>query len=472
MAQGSTGKGKAKPADPAPRRPTRKAQQPLPAPVEKFVSRHERDLKRQRQVKIGVAVAAALLVLVLAGGALNEFVLKPRATLASVDGVAIRRTDYWKGRAVDLLNQAQQYDQFAQFSQPDQAGQFLRLAEQARAQAPEVWGTTDVDPGTLGRMIEDELYVQGAEQMGLGVTDADAETWALAQFGPPDAPLLTPVPTPTFIPARADMATSTAEARAIEQMNAGAAPTSAPLPAPPIGAGDGIPAATPVPTEPPATPSAADAMATAEAGLSTYEKGLREVARMSPDDYLRLVAKPALSRERVNASIAAEVGQTAPMVEASHILVATKDLADQLAAELSGGADFAELAKANSTDTSTAGNGGDLGWFTADEMVGPFSEAAFALQPGGTSAPVQTEYGWHLIRVRDTDQARPLTDEQITRIAQKREQEWLDAPRAAAKIESTVPPTPTPLPGGFVPPLDAPPPPLPTPAPAATPVAP
>jgi hypothetical protein len=84
----------------------------VPVP-KKRVSRHQRDLQRQRLVRIAMAIVAGLALLLLAGGALNEYVLKPRQTLATVDGVAIRRADYWKVRAVDLLEQARQYEQFA-----------------------------------------------------------------------------------------------------------------------------------------------------------------------------------------------------------------------------------------------------------------------------------------------------------------------------------------------------------------------
>lgn len=429
-----------------------------PQPKKKRVSRHEQNLKRERQLRIGMAIALGLLVLVLAGGAINEYVLKPRATLATVNGVAIRRSDYWKARAADLNQQAAQYQQFAQFVGPEQGGQYEQMAQQAIAEIPAIWGSTKTDPGTLNKMVEDQLYLQGAQKLGLAVTPDEAETWALNQFAPLDALLLTPSPTPTYTPGRAAMFTATAEAQAAAELaaqEAAGTPVGSPLATPVLEE----PAATPVGDATGtavATPAIADARATAEAGFADFEKAFFPAAHLNRADYLRLVAMPALAREKVQGELSAAVGQSAPMVEASHILVATKDLADQLETELAGGADFAELAKANSTDTGTAPNGGDLGWFTRDEMVKPFADAAFALQPGETSAPVETEFGWHIIRVKENDPERPLTDEQITRIQQSREATWVKEQRASAAITSVVPQTPEAGRGSFVPPPNAP----------------
>jgi peptidyl-prolyl cis-trans isomerase C len=89
----------------------------------------------------------------------------------------------------------------------------------------------------------------------------------------------------------------------------------------------------------------------------------------------------------------------------SHILVADQDAAKKVIAELSKGAKFEDLAKKDSTDSSKA-QGGDLGWTTKDRMVKPFSDAMVALKPGEyTHTPVQTQYGWHVIKLIDT---RPL----------------------------------------------------------------
>jgi peptidyl-prolyl cis-trans isomerase C len=82
-----------------------------------------------------------------------------------------------------------------------------------------------------------------------------------------------------------------------------------------------------------------------------------------------------------------------------------------------GGEDFAAVAREISTDVGTAPNGGDLGWFTREEMVAPFAEAAFALEPGTISEPIETEFGWHVIRVAESDPDRPLTDLQINQAA-------------------------------------------------------
>ena len=86
---------------------------------------------------------------------------------------------------------------------------------------------------------------------------------------------------------------------------------------------------------------------------------------------------------------------------ASHILVETREKAEDLIAELNGGADFAQLARDNSTGPSGP-NGGQLGWFGAGMMVPPFEAAVMALEVGAVSEPVQTQFGWHVITLNET----------------------------------------------------------------------
>lgn len=99
-------------------------------------------------------------------------------------------------------------------------------------------------------------------------------------------------------------------------------------------------------------------------------------------------------------------------VRASHILVATKEEADAILKELKDGADFAELAKSKSTDTVSKENGGDLDFFTRSDMVAEFSDAAFALAVGETSGAVQSDYGYHIIKVTDHKDAKEYTLEE------------------------------------------------------------
>lgn len=87
-------------------------------------------------------------------------------------------------------------------------------------------------------------------------------------------------------------------------------------------------------------------------------------------------------------------------VKASHILVKTEDEAKAILAEIKNGGDFAALAKAKSTDPSGQ-NGGDLGFFSAGDMVKPFSDAAFAMNVGQVSDIVQSDFGFHIIKVTD-----------------------------------------------------------------------
>jgi peptidyl-prolyl cis-trans isomerase C len=122
---------------------------------------------------------------------------------------------------------------------------------------------------------------------------------------------------------------------------------------------------------------------------------------------------------------------------ASHILVPTKEKADQLIKKIKGGAKFEDVAKAESTDNSKA-NGGDLGWFTTARMVKPFGDAVKGLKKGElTTDPVQTQYGWHIIKLADTRDAPfdQMKGQLTNGIMQKKFQDYIDGLKKTAKIE-------------------------------------
>jgi peptidyl-prolyl cis-trans isomerase C len=98
--------------------------------------------------------------------------------------------------------------------------------------------------------------------------------------------------------------------------------------------------------------------------------------------------------------------QGEPEVRARHILVETEDEAKAVIQKLNDGADFAELAEEESTGPS-ASNGGDLGFFSKEQMVTPFAEAAFAMETGEISEPVKSRFGWHVIKVEDKRDREP-----------------------------------------------------------------
>jgi len=122
---------------------------------------------------------------------------------------------------------------------------------------------------------------------------------------------------------------------------------------------------------------------------------------------------------------------------ASHILVPTKEKAEQLIKKIKGGAKFEDVAKAESTDNSKA-NGGDLGWFTLARMVKPFGDAVKLLKKGEiTAEPVQTQYGWHIIKLEDTrDAPFDQMKAQLTNgIMQKKFADYIEGLKKTAKIE-------------------------------------
>ena len=126
-------------------------------------------------------------------------------------------------------------------------------------------------------------------------------------------------------------------------------------------------------------------------------------------------------------------------VHARHILVPTEDEAKAILAQLKGGADFAALAKEKSKDPGAA-EGGDLGYFTKEQMVPEFAEVAFKLGKGQLSDPVKTQFGWHIIKVEDKRTRPTPTFEQVkpqieNYVAHRAQAEMVENLRKSATVE-------------------------------------
>ena len=122
-----------------------------------------------------------------------------------------------------------------------------------------------------------------------------------------------------------------------------------------------------------------------------------------------------VTEDAVRAKYAEYVAAFKPVdeIHASHILVKTKEEADAIETELKAGGDFAAIAKEKSIDPGAA-NGGDLGFFSKGMMVGPFEDAAFALTDiGQISAPVESQFGWHIIKLEEKRQSSAPPIEQV-----------------------------------------------------------
>ncbi len=132
---------------------------------------------------------------------------------------------------------------------------------------------------------------------------------------------------------------------------------------------------------------------------------------------INAIAARDISDEAIKAAYDAQYGNVAPEPEfnASHILVETEDEAKAIIEQLNNGADFAELAKEKSTGPSGP-NGGELGWFGLGQMVEPFEAAVVNMEVGDISAPVQTQFGWHVLTLNDK-RTKPVPTLEETRVA-------------------------------------------------------
>jgi parvulin-like peptidyl-prolyl isomerase len=473
------------------------------------ISRREREESQRKLLILGISIAAIVLVVVLAAGAYYQYIYYPGQTLASVNGKKISRSDYWKVRKLDLLNQVSQYGQLAQFSTGDQQTQYKNLAQQAQTQLTTV-KSDSADPNTLDQMVTDQIVLDSLSKLGISISSAELDEYQAQQFA--SSSIGSPTPTLPIDPTAAAWATATANAQATASAeaspsaspSAGAAaspattPSSTPAAQPTSAATSssndvaaspsaqsglsesatpaagsptaGTPSASPSEISATPTVSPADARATAESNFSQYTTTVLKQAGMSVSDFRRLILKPSLARQKVSDKLEAQVPTRASQIHAAHILVATQDAANTIVNTELKSKSFEDVAKAQSTDSTTSPNGGDLGWVPQGVLSPEFDKVAFALKVGEVSKPFQDKFGWEIVKVLDRQDDRPVTTSTLSQIRNNKVNDWLDQARSSAKIKwnvSQAEPQPT-AQTQFAPPPDAPPTPtpLPTPTPA------
>ena len=208
------------------------------------------------------------------------------------------------------------------------------------------------------------------------------------------------------------------------------------------------------------------ARAAREAKLDANPDFERKVAffkdKLLLDDYLGAEAKKAATPEAMQKLFDESIKGITPEQEARarHILVEKEDEANAIVARLKAGEDFAKIAADVSKDPGSGKEGGDLGYFTKDRMVPEFAEAAFKLKPGEISAPVKSQFGWHIIKLEDL-RTKPLPSfadvkDQIAQyVTRKAQTDVIVALRAKGKLERLDTPAPaapaTPAPAAAAP---------------------
>ncbi|MQC26561.1 MAG: hypothetical protein DWG76_03815 [Chloroflexi bacterium] len=371
--------------------------------------KHLVGLQRERMYNRTLVIITAVIVLTVIGlvgyGFLKQNFLDPRVVVAEVEGQEITGAEFQSRVRVNrqqivntYLQAFQNYQLFA--SSPQLQQQLLSQMSQLQFQLL----PSSVGSSTINQLVDDHLIILEGQKLGIQFSEADIdhELENLFAFFPNGTP------TPPFVPTM--LATSTLSDTQLSIVTI--TPTATAIPT--FSSEDGE-SASPTPTleeiaNPTATltatPYTADAYAT---DMADYV-ALQERDLGFTGEHLRSLVFANLYRDALFELLTAEEPTTQEQVWARHILVNPEDeaVAEDILTQLEAGADWAELAAEFSIDTSNKDSGGDLGWFAFDAMVQPFAEAAFALEVGDISQPLESAFGWHIIQALGHED-RPLT---------------------------------------------------------------
>ena len=380
----------------------------------KFLAQHEKEERQKRIIMIGTIAVLAIVVGLVVYGLISENVFKPKAPVLELGSHSISTSEFKQRVRYQRLNMVNQAIQMYQYGMPQYVTQ---LANQLQP--------IMVAQSVMESLKSELVIMEEAEKLEIEITDEELEIEIQKLFGYFAEGTPTPAPTQEILPTSTlteqqlalipDTATPTVAPEETEEEEVEPSPTATQVEAEEAGEPD--PTATPIlqPTE-----------YTYELYQENYKNTLNNLnleISMEEETLLNMVVAYIYS-ERIMEVVTADVEGTQDNVWARHILVSDEETVQEVFGKLNEGGDFAELAKEYSTCPSST-SGGDLGWFSQDAMVEPFADAAFALEIGEVSEPVETSFGWHIIQVLGHEE-RTIDQATLDQMRQAAFEEWLN----------------------------------------------
>lgn len=441
-----------------------------PKPITK---KHEARIakeKRQNKVLLTIVIAVlALVVLVVTYGILDNSVFKYSKPVAKVNNTTISVRQFQKRVQYERLSQVEYFTTYASSAY---AYFFQSYLVQMQNSLDDY---LQFGSDMLDTMINEAVLVEKAKELGITVTEEDIDKEIERGFGyfPNGTPTAEPTieyrPTSTFSPTQLALVTLTpiptleptatlipptstvdqtpvattdepVEGTTTEEA-ATATATLVPATATPEATATSTPAATEIPAT--ATPYTKAGFDSRYQGMISSISENFEYTDADFRDYVRSL----LMNQKMFDYINKDVSRDQEMVWARHILVGTEEEALAVRETLLESGDWTTVAAESSIDSGTASIGGDLGWFTRNQMVEAFENVAFSLEIGEISEPVQSDYGYHIIQVLGHE-VRQLTDEEFDTFKNNNYSKFIEEAKAEMDVKkydrwaSFVPSTP------------------------------
>jgi parvulin-like peptidyl-prolyl isomerase len=343
----------------------------MPPKNKKFLAQKQKEDLQKRIIIISTIAVLAIVFGLVVYGILDRFVFTPRQDVISLEGETIKADEFeqqirWqrRSRIIEIDNILMTYQQLG--GSPEI---FAYFESQLNFSISQLQQPQLIGQEVLQALTQELIIRVESKKMGIEITESQIDRGIQEAFGffidgtpTPEATLELPEPT-------------------LEEQDDGDASDD-------LGTGD--PTATPllVPTE-----------YTEEVFNNNYQEFVDSLKGDGiKEQTVRDIILITLIRQEVLDEVTSDVEQTQEQVSIQHILVEEEETALEVLDKLDAGDLFEDLALEYSLDTTNADSGGDLGWFGRGRMVGAFEEAAFALEVGDISDPIETDFGWHILK--------------------------------------------------------------------------
>lgn len=395
----------------------------------KFLAQKQREERQKKIIIIATAVVLAIVLGLVAYGIIDQQVIEPQKKVIELDSRSINTTEFKERvsyQRYQLISQTYQILQIQQNlgSDPQMAGYFQQQLMQIVQQLQQ--------PLLIGQQViqsasDDLIILEEAEKMGLEVSDETLDREIEKLFGffregtPTPEPTFEAFPTSTLSPEQMTLVPPT-ESPAAAEGTEGGQPAATSTQEPTL-----TPTTNPDPT---ATPLLQPTEFTEEQFQERYQEAINNLKREAnlSEDTFRTMIRAFLLRQKIQEEVTQDVSRTQEQVWARHILVEDEETAQEVLQKLEEGESFVELAAEYSTDQTNNQAGGNLGWFSREMMVPAFADAAWELEVGEISEPVQTDFGYHIIQVLGHED-RPISESAYEQLKEQAFSEWMEARR-------------------------------------------